>query len=414
MKKILILGAGTGGTVAANHLQKRIDRSKWSIKVIDRDDVHHYQPGFLFIPFGLYNRKKVTRKKSDFLPRGVEFRVSEIERIDPAGSAVVLANGERLGYDLLIIATGSEIVPGEIAGLADAWRESAFDFFTIDGAEALAAKLAAFQGGRLVVHINEMPIKCPVAPLEFSFLSDWYFSRRRLRDRVEIVFVTPLSGAFTKPVASAVLGSLLDEKKIRTEADFSAERVDPAAKKLVSYDGREVPFDLLVTVPTNMGSELIERSGMGDELRFIPTDPQTLRSKTYENVFIIGDATNCPSSKAGSVVHFQSETLTANVLKAIGGEPLEPGFDGHTNCFIETGHRKAALIDYNYDVEPLPGRFPFPVIGPMPLLKPSRIDHLGKLAFRWIYWNMLLKGRPIPFIPARMSMAGKKRPKTSP
>ena len=410
MKKIVILGAGTGGTVMANLLRKRLDGKGWSLTVIDKDDDHYYQPGFLFIPFGFYTKQDLLKKKSKFIPKGVEFIISEVERVDAAGNAVVLGDGRRVPYDFLILATGAEIAPSETPGMLDGWRDTIFDFYTADGAAALAEKLRTFPGGRLVVHINEMPIKCPVAPLEFAFFCDWCLRRHHRRDAIELVYVTPLPGAFTKPVASKALGALLDERKIQSVNDFSAERVDAAGRKLVSYDGREVPFDLLVTVPTNMGSEVIERSGLGDELRFVPTDPRTLQSKTHANIFVIGDATNVPASKAGSVVHFQAETLAENVLRAIDGKPLEPGFDGHANCFVETGRRKAVLIDFNYETEPLPGRFPFPLIGPMPLLKPSRVNHLGKLAFRWIYWNMLLPGRPIPFVPARMKMAGKKRP----
>ena len=410
MKKIVILGAGTGGTVMANLLRKRLDGKDWSLTVIDKDDDHYYQPGFLFIPFGFYTKEDLLKKKSKFIPKGVEFIISEVERVDAAGNAVVLGDGLRVPYDFLILATGAEIAPSETPGMLDGWRDTVFDFYTADGAAALAGKLRAFPGGRLVVHINEMPIKCPVAPLEFAFFCDWCLRRHHRRDAIDLVYVTPLPGAFTKPVASKALGALLDERKIQSVNDFSAERVDAAGRKLVSYDGREVPFDLLVTVPTNMGSEVIERSGLGDELRFVPTDPHTLQSKKHANIFVIGDATNVPASKAGSVVHFQAETLAENVLRAIDGKPLEPGFDGHANCFVETGRRKAVLIDFNYETEPLPGRFPFPVIGPMPLLKPSRVNHLGKLAFRWIYWNMLLPGRPIPFVPARMKMAGKKRP----
>lgn len=413
MKRLLILGAGTGGTIMANHFARRLDRKEWSITVVDRDDVHYYQPGQLFIPFGIYTRDQITRTRSGLLPKGADFVVSGIERVDPKADTVLLADGRSLPYDILIVATGSTIVPSETSGMLDGWRDSVHEFYTVDGSVALAQKLAGFTGGTLAVHVNEMPIKCPVAPLEFTFLSDWWFKRRKMRDKVEIVYVTPLSAAFTKPVSSKVLGTMLEERDIRLVPDFSAERVDAAGKKLVSYDGREVPFDLLVTVPTNMGDELIERSGMGDELRFIPTDPKTLRSKAYENVFVLGDATDIATSKAGSVAHFQSELLVGNVLRAIKGEPLSAEYDGHSNCFIESGGRKAILIDFNMEVEPLPGRFPFPVIGPLPLLKPSRLNHMGKLAFRWIYWNLLLKGRPIPFIPAKMKKAGKRFPKNA-
>ena len=155
---------------------------------------------------------------------------------------------------------------------------------------------------------------------------------------------------------------------------------------------------------------MIERSGMGNEFRFLPTDPHTLRSKKFENVFAIGDATDVLASKAGSVAHFQSEVLAENILRAIAGKPLEPGFDGHSNCFVELGRGKAVLIDFNYETEPLPGKFPFPVVGPMPLLKASRINHWSKVAFRWIYWHVLLPGRPIPFVPVPDEDGGQEAP----
>ena len=410
MKRIVILGAGTGGTVMANLLLRRLDPALWAITVVDRDTNHYYQPGFLFVPFGLYAPKQILKDRAKLLSKRAEFVVAEIEGIDAAKSEVRVAGGEALPYDILIVATGTDIVPSETPGLLDGWRDTIFDYFTIDGSTALARRLETFKGGTLAVHIVEMPIKCPVSPLEFAFLSDWHFTRRKLRDAVDIVYVTPLPGAFTKPVAAAALGALLEERKIRVVPDFGTERVDAAARKIIGYDGREVPYDLLVTVPTNMGAKVIETSGLGDELRFIPTDTKTLRSKAHENIFVIGDATNLPASKAGSVVHFQAELLAQNVHRAIEGKPLEAKFDGHANCFVETGRGQAILIDFNYDVEPLPGRFPFPVIGPMPLLKPSRINHWGKLAFRWIYWHMMLKGRPIPFISNQMKMAGKRRP----
>lgn len=410
MKRIVILGAGTGGTVMANLFSRRLDPALWAITVVDRDTNHYYQPGFLFVPFGSYAPRQLLKDRAKLLPKQVEFVVAEIEGIDAGKSEVRVAGGEALPYDILIVATGTDIVPSETPGLLDGWRDTIFDYFTIDGATALARRLEAFKGGTLAVHIVEMPIKCPVSPLEFAFLGDWHFTRRGLREAVDIVYVTPLPGAFTRPVASATLGALLEERRIRVVPDFGTERVDAAARKIVGYDGRQVPYDLLVTVPTNMGAKVIESSGLGDELRFIPTDTKTLRSKAHENIFVIGDATNLPASKAGSVVHFQAELLAENVQRAIKGEPLEGAFDGHANCFVETGRGRAILIDFNYDVEPLPGRFPFPVIGPLPLLKPSRLNHWGKLAFRWIYWHMMLKGRPIPFIPNRMKMAGKRRP----
>ena len=253
-----------------------------------------------------------------------------------------------------------------------------------------------------------MPIKCPVAPLEFAFLSDSFFLKKGMRDKVDITYVTPMSGAFTKPIATKELNYILDQKNIKIVPDFNIERVDAENKKIIDYGGEEVEYDLLVTVPTNMGNEMIERSGIGDELNFVPTDKNTLQSKVKDNIFVIGDATNLPASKAGAVAHFESEILKDNILRYINGEELKKEFDGHSNCFIETGHGKAILIDFNYDQEPVKGTFPLPIIGPLSLLKETRINHWGKLAFRWIYWYLLIRGISIPFVTNRMSLSGKK------
>jgi sulfide:quinone oxidoreductase len=276
----------------------------------------------------------------------------------------------------------------------------------MEGSLALREALKDFNGGRLVVHISEMPIKCPVAPLEFTFLADAYFEKRGIRDKVEIVYVTPLEGAFTKPVCSKHLGWMLDERKITLEPDFVIERIDAETKTMVSMDEREIPFDLLVTIPVNMGADFIARSGLGDELNYVPTDKHNFLSDAFPNIFVLGDASNIPASKAGSVAHFAIDLFSENFVNYVNNRPMEHSFDGHANCFIESGHHKGLLIDFNYTVEPLTGRFPIPVLGPMPLLKESYLNHIGKLAFRWIYWNILLKGRYLP-IPALMSMAGK-------
>ncbi len=410
MKRLLILGAGTAGTIMANHLNRKLDKKDWKITIVDEYPQHYYQPGFLFIPFGTYTKEDVVRDKVSFLPKSVEYIQKEIDLIEPEKHSVRLKDGVQLDYHILIVATGAKIVPDEIEGLSDGWGENIFDFYTIEGSMALAEKLKTFEGGKLVVHLAEMPIKCPVAPLEFTFLVDWFLHKKGIRKDVDLTYVTPLSGAFTKPNCSQVLGYLLKEKNINLVTDYNVESVDAGKNQMLSYDGKTVDYDLLVTVPTNMGDPLIARSGMGDDLDFIPTDKHTLRAKSHDNIFVIGDATDVPASKAGSVAHFQAENLTENIMSFIGSKPMRSFFDGHANCFIESGFGKAFLIDFNYDVEPMEGAFPLPVIGPFGLLKESRLNHLGKLAFRWIYWNVLLKGYPMPLVSSHLNTMGKKLP----
>lgn len=407
MQRLVILGGGTAGTMMANKLANLLSPEEWQITVVDSHPTHYYQPGFLFVPFGIYTARDVMKPRRDFLPPSVKLLLAEVDRIDAEAKHVLLKDGSPLSYDYLIIATGAQIRPDQTEGLLDEdWHRTKFDFYTVEGAVALHKALQSFDGGRLVVNIVEMPIKCPVAPLEFLFLADTYFRERGIRNKVDLQLVTSLPGAFTKPKATEILGGLLAEKKISVTPDFGLARVDNENKKLVGWDDTEVPYDLLVSIPTNMGDKAIERSGLGDELNFVPTNKQTLQSKAHPDIFVLGDATNLPASKAGSVAHFQAEILTENFLSAIDGKPLHASFDGHANCFIESGGGKGFLIDFNYDTEPLPGVYPLPGFGPLSLLKQTHLNHYGKLMFRWVYWHLLLRGKELP-IGAAMSMAGK-------
>ncbi|WP_068403301.1 type III sulfide quinone reductase, selenoprotein subtype [Kribbia dieselivorans] len=407
MSSLLILGAGTAGTMAANMLRDKLDPS-WSITVVDRDDDHVYQPGLLFVPFWM-KPDRVVKDRRSFLKEGVTYLRREIAKVDPAAHRVDLVGGDHLGYDWLIIASGSRARTDLVPGMADGalFRTKVHDFYTLEGAVALHEALDNFTEGRILVHLAELPIKCPVAPLEFTFLVEDYFRKKGIRHKVDITYVTPLDGAFTKPVSSKAFGSLLTDRSVRLAADFTVERIDNEKQQLIGYDGRALPFDLLVTIPPHTGAQFVIDSGLGDEGGFIPVDKHTLRADVSGRIFVLGDASNIPASKAGSVAHFATEVFIDNFLAAIEGKPLPNAFDGHANCFIESGRGQAMLIDFNYDTEPLPGMYPAPLVGPMTLLKPSRINHVGKLAFEQMYWRILLPGHKMP-VPALMSMAGKK------
>jgi sulfide:quinone oxidoreductase len=415
MKRIIILGGGTGGTLVANRLRRAYRPGAVEIVVVDRDDDHVYQPGLLFVPFGRADVRRITRPRWRQLRSGIIYCQTSIDHVDVEHDRVHFGAGHSLDYDVLIVATGARLLPEETEGLTGpGWQQDVFTFYTPEGAEALHRALARFDGGRLVVNVVDMPIKCPVAPLEFCFLADDYFRRRGIRDRVDLTYVTPLDGAFTKPVASRELAGLLAGKDIELVTEFSTGSVEAAGQpgvpgRLVSYDERVVPFDLAVVVPLHGGAAYVGRSpGLGDPLGFVPVDPHTLQAKVKPNVFALGDATDAPASKAGSVAHFEGEVVAGNVRRFLAGEPLAASFDGHTNCFIETGRGQALLIDFNYDTEPLTGHYPG-WLG-LPLLRPSRLNHLGKLAFQPLYWHGLLPGRDIPGISPAMPDRGKNHP----
>jgi sulfide:quinone oxidoreductase len=411
VRTLLILGAGTGGTMLANRMATVFDPVEWQIIVVDREQTHCYQPGLLFVPFDMANPADLIKPEKQLLHHNVELVISAIERLDPEQNRVHLTEDQRIiYYDELVIATGSHIHPEETPGLLDggAWQQNIFDFYTLTGAKNLSHFLSRWDGGRLVVNIAEMPIKCPVAPLEFLLLADWFFHERRMRDEVELVLATPLAGAFTRPVASQVLGNLLEERNIKVQADFNIAEVDTTSQKIRSYDDREIGYDLLVSIPTHMGAEFLSEAGIANELNFVPVDKHTLQSLRYENIWAIGDAADIPTSKAGSVAHFMLDTLAHNLQRHSWGLPPLPDFDGHANCFIESGFDKAFLLDFNYDTEPLPGKYPLPGLGPFTLLAETNTNHRGKLAFEWVYWNILLKDRPLP-VSSKFSMFGKNK-----
>lgn len=409
--RIVIVGAGTTGIMLANKLTK----FGHQVTVVDPTTDHYYQPGFLFVPFGRYKISQIRRPLAKLLRKRVTRKIAKVAGVQAVTNQLTLDNGETVSYDVLVIASGTHIDPSLTPGLTDVdWRKEVFDYYSPEGAEALQKALANFQGGDLVVQIMEMPIKCPVAPLEFTFLADDYFKKRSLRDKVNLSYVTPLPGAFTKPVASAKLGHMLADRNIAVVTDFLVEKVDPITNKIICYDGREVHYDLLITIPMNVGADFLRGSELANDMGFVEVNHRSLQSMKYSNIFAIGDAANLPTSKAGSVGHFEAHTLEHNIDNYLAGRPLEESFDGHSNCFVECGEGKALLLDFNYDTEPLEGVFPFAGIGPMKLLSPSHINHWGKLAFRFIYWHLLLPGRKIPFIPDQMKRAGKKLPRQEP
>jgi sulfide:quinone oxidoreductase len=412
MTDIVILGAGTGGAIVANMLARQLDPAQCSITVVDNATQHLYQPGLLFIPFRLYgyhDASDIARDIRAALPRQARLVQAEVRNIDHQQRRVETSDGV-LSYDWLVSSLGCRIAPDEIEGLGEALNREVFTFYTLDGALQLQQALDRFDGGRLVIDIADMPIKCPVAPIEFAFLADYYFQQKGIRDRVEITLVTPFSGAFTKPVANRILSRIAEDKGVHVVGDFAIERLDTEQRAIHSYQGAAVEYDLLCVIPPNLGPKVLETSGLADATGYAFTDARTLKSLEAERIYFIGDNSNVATSKAGAVAHFEAETVVNNILREIDGQPPLPTFDGHANCFIESGHHKALLLDFNYDVEPVEGDFPMPYVGPFSLLRETHMNHLGKIAFKWVYWNMLLPGYlpHVPMLPAHMNFVGKR------
>jgi len=403
-KKIVVLGAGTAGTIVSNNLRRHLP-SDWEITVIDRDDDHIYQPGLLFVPFGIQKSSTLVKSRKKYINTGVNFVLDEITHIDPEKKEVKTRN-HRFSYDFLIISTGCRIVPEENDGLMDAWGKNAFTFYNKEAADQLRLRLKEFDGGKLVMNIAELPFKCPVAPIEFVFMADWFLKKKGIRNKSEIELVTPLPMAFTKPKAAAVFTESAKQKNIRITTSFELNRVDGKEKYIESVQGDKVKYDTLVIVPTTIGDPVISNSGMDDGIGFVPTHHNTLKALKHDGVYVIGDATNVPTSKAGSVAHYEADVVVFNIMAEIYGAKPEEIYDGHSTCFIVYSKGTSSLIDFNYKIEPLPGKFPMPKLGPFSLLKETTANWYGKLAFEPLYWNVLLDGKHLG-MPPTLVMAGK-------
>ncbi|HET6500019.1 MAG TPA: FAD/NAD(P)-binding oxidoreductase [Amycolatopsis sp.] len=408
-RRIVVLGGGTGGTLVANRLGSLLGREA-GITVVDRDPGHVYQPGLVFVPFGARRVEDLVRSRPGRLRSGIAYHNSAVESVAVEQDRVHLADGTELGYDVLVVATGARPVPERTAGMTGpGWLRNVFTFYDPMGAAALEKALAEFEGGHLAVAVLGAPVKSPFTPLEFCFLAEEYFRVRGVRGEVRLSYLTPGDAVVSPPAAAGALAALLEKKGIDVVTGFATEAVDGDEGRLAAADGRQAGFDLAVVVPRHRGAAYLDRSpGLGDDAGFVPADPHTLQSAARPNIFVIGDAAALPAVKVASVAHFQGEVLARNINRFLAGRRVDDRFDGHGCCLVECGSGKALLADFNYDTEPLPGHYPS-ALG-LPLLKESRLAHLGKRMSAWCYWHILVPGRDLPGVASPMPRTGKRFP----
>ena len=384
MQRIAILGGGVGGTLTANLLAKKlrraVDAGEVEIMVVDSTGSHVYQPGFMYIAMGGERAANLARPERSLLDKRVTLVVGDVERVDEARQQVHLANGLKLGYDHLVLATGSRIVPEAI----EHFDQEAHHFYTAEAAAKLRAALDRFTGGRIVIGIAGMPYKCPPAPLEVAFLIESELRDRKLRDRSELHFCSPIGRAFTIESVSDMATPILEQKSIELHTFFNVEAIDPARKVVMSLEGEELPYDLLILVPPHKGQQFLMDSGLAPAPGgWLPTDRHTLEVGGRPNVFALGDATDLPLSKAGSTAHFEAPVVAERIVARIEGRApagKHADYEGKVMCFFEIGDGKGTLLQFDYNHPPRPP-------------KPNQLWHLGKIVFNKTYWHTVPKGR---------------------
>lgn len=376
MKKVVILGGGVGGTIVANLLAKKLRPDEAEIVLVDKSGKHVYQPGFVYVAFEKQKPAKLVRDERKLLKKRVKLVLGEAVKIDAEGKKVHLANGQVLEYDRLIIALGARLTPDELPGYA----EAAHHFYSLEGAVKLRQTLESFPGGKVVVTVASVPYKCPPAPSEAACQLDYYFTRKGIRDKVDIHFLSPLSRVFPLEPVNPVVEKVFAQHNIRSTIFFNVESVDPEKKTVSSIEGETVPYDLLIMVPPHRGAKVVEDSGMGDRGGWLPTDKFTLRTKGHADIFALGDCTDVPVSKSGAAAHFQAKVIAQSIVDDLRGQPATARYDGHVMCYCDAGYHKGISMSFDYEHPPVP-----PPLG----LK----GWMGKRLLNRVYWIMVPTGR---------------------
>jgi len=384
MQRIVILGGGVGGTLTANLLAKRlrreIDAGAAEVLVIDSTGEHVYQPGFMYIAMGGEKAANLQRPERSLLDKRVNLLVGDVVAVDETRAEVRLADGMAIGYDQLVLATGSRIVPEAIPH----FEQEAQHFYTAEASARLRIALDAFTGGRIVIGIAGMPYKCPPAPLEVAFLIEAELRERGLREGTTLDYCSPIGRAFTIESVSEMATPILEQKRIELHTFFNVEAIDPERKVVQSLEGEELPYDLLILVPPHKGQQFLMDSGLAPAPGgWLPTDRHTLLVGGRPNVYALGDATDLPLSKAGSTAHFEAPVVAERIAAAIQGRApsgKHADYEGKVMCFFEVGDGKGTLLQFDYDHPPKPP-------------KPNQLWHLGKIVFNKTYWHTVPKGR---------------------
>ncbi|MBL6933430.1 MAG: NAD(P)/FAD-dependent oxidoreductase, partial [Rhodospirillales bacterium] len=311
-KKIVIVGGGLSGTIIANglcrQLGKQIRSGEIGITMLGTSDTHMYQPGLLYVPFGKIREAELFRDQRKVLDRRVPYFIDPAKNIDVDAKKVTTESGKVYTYDYLVIATGSRIMPQNVPGLA----EGAHWFYDLEGARKMRDALNEFEGGKIVVNVNA-PHKCPVAPLEITFMLYDHLMERGLMEKTEITYTYPIGRLHSLEPVAEWAKPAMDEAGIKYETFFNTKEVDPVAKTISSEEGEILPYDLLVTIPPHSGAEVITNSGLGDG-GWVPTHREKLLREGSDDVFICGDTTNIPISKAGSTAHFEADVIIDNLV----------------------------------------------------------------------------------------------------
>ncbi len=374
--RILILGGGAGGLVAAYHLRKKLPKGH-KITILDREPNHLFQSSLLWHAVGMRRAEQIQRPLADLAKTGVEFINEPVVQID-VRRRQIRTSAQEIDFDFLIVALGAELAPQEVLG----FEEMALNLYDVEGTAKINAALNTFSGGKVGVLVTDMPFKCPAAPYEAALLVDSFLRKKGVRERSEVHIFTPEHQPM--PIAGPAMGEsiskVLQKRNIQYHPLFTFEWISPGDRTIVPSSGEPHQVDLLLAVPPHRAPEVISYSGLIGSSGWMHVDPHTMETE-YEGVYAIGDVNNIRLANgknlpmAGVFAHYEAKVAAERIVAEIEGSKPEASFNGRGFCWLELGGGKAGFAAGNFYADPEPN---------VRLYPPLRPWHWSKVLFeRW-------------------------------
>ena len=389
--QILIVGGGTAGiTVAA---QLRCQLRTYDLAIVEPSTKHYYQPLWTLVGAGVFPKELSERDEAAFIPEGAAWIRERVAEFHPESNFIVTHQGRRIGYDFLVVALGIQIDWGKIPGLQDGiGRQQICSNYSYEQVDYTWECVSSFRGGTALFTMPNTAVKCGGAPQKIMYLADDAFRRQGVRGQSRVTFASAQGTLFAVERYRKTLEKVAQRKGIDVRLKHNLVELRPERKVAVfehveSRERTTIPFDMIHVTPPMSAPDVLKASSLANESGWVAVDRYTLQHPKFSNVFPIGDCSGLPTSKTGAAIRKQAPVLVANLLAAIGGQPLTARYDGYTSCPIVTGYGKLVLAEFDYEGTPRE-TFPFDQSKErlsMYLLKAYALPRL--------YWHGMLRGR---------------------
>lgn len=390
-KKIVIAGAGSAGISVAARL--RNEEPEAEITIIDPQETHYYQPLWTLVGGGVFEREETARPQASVIPDGATWLKKRVEGFDPENNQVLVEGGEKVPYDVLVVALGIQLDWDRVEGLKDALGTNGVcSNYTYETVPYTWQTLQSLKSGRAIFTFPSTPIKCAGAPQKIMWLAEHWLEKQGNRDDTEILFASAGGAIFGVPKYRAALEKLVEERKIETLFHHDLVRVDGPAKKatfkhMETGEDKTIGFDMLHVTPHQSAPEVIKKSKLASEAGWVDVDMHTTQHVRYPNVFSLGDCSSLPNSKTGAAVRKQAPVAVENIRAFMAGKPLEGQYDGYASCPLVTGYGRLILAEFKYGGE-LAETFPFDQAKERYSMYAMKAYALPDL-----YWHGMLRGR---------------------